>query len=199
MFVLQVYSPHLRCHPPHLSACEREPGASEILAWGAIGSGVPEGVDGGGGGGGRSSDPWSASAAQSCQVLLTTKGPRRGDCDGGVAHRLTLSPHSRPPGLNLAVAAAPKSAAGTGADPWRSLTPIPPLQGTVSQGGGPGERRQRRAASLTRTARSSLPLGRPSPPPPPHPPAGRAGRSASYPVRGPGPASALLRRVQTRI
>lgn len=163
---------------PHLSACEREPGASEILAWGAIGSGVPKGVDGGGGGGGRSSDPWSASAAQSCQVLLTTKGRGRGDCDGGVAHRVTLSPHSRPPGLNPAVAAAAQSAAGTGAEPWRSLTPIPPLQDTVSQGGGPGERRHCRAASLTRPARSSLPLGRPSPPPPPpHPPRGeRASR-----------------------
>lgn len=77
--------------------------------------------------------------------------------------------------------------------------PSHPSRTPASQGGGPSEHRQRRAASLTRTARSSLPLGRPSPPPPPHPPAGRAGPPASYPVRGPGPASARLCRVATRI
>jgi len=185
---------------PHLSACEREPGASEILAWGAIGSGVPKGVDGGGGGGGRSSDPWSASAAQSCQVLLTTKGRGRGDCDGGVAHRVTLSPHSRPPGLNPAVAAAAQSAAGTGAEPWRSLTPIPPLQDTVSQGGGPrrapalpGGVTHKASAKLSSSGASIAAAAAAAST------AGRAGQSASYPARGPGPASALLRRAPTRI
>lgn len=118
---------------PHLSACERESGASEILARGAIGSGVPR-SGGEGGSGGGSSDPWSASAAQSCQVLLPTKGWRRGDCDGGVAHRVTLAPHSRPPGVNPAVG---QLAEGTGAEPWWSLTPIPPLQDTRFTGPRP--------------------------------------------------------------
>lgn len=118
---------------PHLSSCEREPGTSEILARGAIGSGVPRSGDGGGGGGGGSSDLWSASAAQSCQVLLTTRGRRRRDCDGGVAQSMILA---RTPGLNAVAAAAP-SAAGTWAEPWRSLAPIPPLQDTRFPGRRP--------------------------------------------------------------
>ncbi|XP_047568369.1 sterile alpha motif domain-containing protein 1-like [Lutra lutra] len=178
---------------PHLSSCEREPGTSEILARGAIGSGVPRSGDGGGGGGGGSSDLWSASAAQSCQVLLTIRGRRRRDCDGGVAQPMILA---RTPGLNPASLRPRLRQRELGRSHGGPSPPSHPSRTPASQGGGPGECR---AASLTRTARSSLPLGRPSPPPPPHPPAERAGPPASYPVRGPGPASALLRRAATRI
>lgn len=163
---------------------------------GAIGSGVPRSDDGGGGGGGGSSDLWSASAAQSCQVLLTTRGRRCRDCDGGVAQSMILA---RTPGLNPASLRPRLRQQELGRSHGGPSPPSHPSRTPTSQGGGPGRRRQRQAASLTRTARSSLPLGRPSPPPPPHPPAGRAGPPASYPVRGPGPASARLCRAATRI
>lgn len=106
---------------------------------------------------------------------------------------------ARAPGLNRASLRPRHRRRELGRSHSGPSPPSHPSRSPASQGGGPGERRQRRAALLTRTARSSLPLGRPSPPPPPHPPAGRAGPPASYPVRGPGPASALLRRAATRI
>lgn len=103
----------------------------------------------GGGGGGGSSDPWS-------DLGSSNQGQSRGNCDGGVDHRETLAPHSRPQGLNPEVA---QSTAGTREEPWRSLTPTPPLEDTRSPGRKP---RPPRPDGVTHKDRAKLSSSRAS-------------------------------------
>lgn len=126
-----------------------------------------------------------ARAAQSRHVLLTTKDWRREWGRGAVMEASIVVGH--PPRTPLLLSLKPAGATvteltpGIGAEPRES--PAPP--GHPLQRAQAEARRQvvpDRTVSLTKTAQSSLPLGRPSPLPQ-HPP--RTGEPARRPLNQP--------------